>query len=114
MEEHLQGKPAETVALFEQLRERILGLGDDIIEKAVKLYVGYKHGKNFCEIKIQQRNLKMYLDIPFSDLEDPHKLAQDVTDKGHHGTGDVEVRLESPDHLNAVMSLIEQAYQQTI
>jgi predicted transport protein len=114
IQDHLQGKPETTVELFELLRERILELGNEVIEKALKLYVGYKHGRNFCEIKIQQRALKMYLNIPFEDLNDPSGMAKNVAHKGHHGTGDVEVRLESIDQIDTVIKLIEQAYQQTL
>jgi predicted transport protein len=115
VKEHLQDKPNSTVKLFEQLRERVLDLGDgDIVEKPVKNYISYKHGKNFCEVCIQTRRLKIWLDILPSDLEDPFELGRDMTTTGHWGTGDVEVLLESPEQLEAVMALIEQSYQQTV
>lgn len=114
LEDHLQGKPTEMVALFGQLRERILGLDDEVIEKVVKNYVVYKHGKNFCEVWVQARQLKLWLDIAPESLQDPFHLARDVRQVGHWGTGDVEVNLKSPEELDAVMALIEQSYQQTL
>ncbi len=115
LEEHLQGKPEATKALFEQLRERILALGEEeIVEKPVKNYVVYKHGKNFCQVCIQTRRLKLWLDILPGDLKDPFNLGRDVTQIGHWGTGDVEVILEALEQLEAVMALVEQAYQQTV
>lgn len=115
-EDHLSGKAQAFVELFEQLRERIFLLGDEeaITEKANKLYVSYKHGKNFCEVKIQSQGLKLWLDIPYEELIDPKKLGKDVTSIGHHGTGTVEVRLIEQRELNDVMALIQQAYQQTV
>ena len=114
LEDHLRDKPPETVALFEQLRERILALDEEVVEKAVKNYMVYKHGTNFCEVWIQARGLKIWLDIPPETLQDPFHLARDVRQVGHWGTGEVEITLKSLDQLDAVMALIEQSYQQTI
>jgi predicted transport protein len=116
VENHLSGKPQAVVDLFEQMRERIFMIGDEevITEKANKLYIGYKHGKNFCEVKIQTQGLKLWLDIPYEELQDPQKLGKDVTEIGHHGTGSVAVRLMEPKELEDVMALIKQAYQQTV
>jgi len=116
VEGHLNGKSQATIDLFEQLRERIFNLGDDesILEKAVKNYIVYKHGKNFCEIWVQVSKLKIWVDIAPSDLHDPAGLARDVTKVGHWGTGDVEITLESAGHLDAIMAIVEQSYQQTV
>lgn len=115
IDDHLQGKSTNIQELFEALRERILAFDEDeIIEKANKMYIGYKHGKNFCEVKVQSQGLKMWLDIAPEDLHDPLHLSKDVRDIGHHGTGDTEVRLASLTQLESVLKLIEQAYQQTV
>lgn len=116
VEGHLSGKPQAAVDLFEQMREQIFALGNEesITEKANKLYISYKHGKNFCEVKIQNQGLKLWLDIPYEELNDPKKLGKDVTNTGHHGTGSVEVRLLEPRQLDDVMALIQQSYQQTV
>jgi predicted transport protein len=116
LDDHLLGKPNEAKILFDAIRERIFALNadGDIIEKPNKIYVSYKHGKNFCELQIQSASLKMWLDIPYGELDDPHKLARDVTKIGHHGTGTVETKLSNLTELDAVMYLIEQSYKQTV
>lgn len=116
VEGHLTGKPQETIELFEHLRERIFDLGDDesILEKAVKNYIAYKHGKNFCEIWVQASKLKIWVDISPGDLHDPGGLARDVTKVGHWGTGNIEITLESPIQLDAIVDIIQQAYLQTV
>ena len=116
VEDHLADK-AETVQdLFLQLREEVMALGDKeaITEKANKMYVSYKHGKNFTEVRLQAKGLKIWLDISLSDLDDPHQLGRDVAELGHYGTGQVEVKLDDSSNLDSVMHLIEQAYQQTL
>lgn len=116
LEDQLKGKSDEMKVLFEALREKIFSLNgdEDIIEKPNKLYVSYKHGKNFCEVQVQSAGLKMWLDIPFSELEDPNKLSRDVSKVGHHGTGTVETKLSKLSELDSLMFLVEQAYRQTI
>jgi predicted transport protein len=115
IEDHLKGKDDNIRALFMALQERIISLAEEgeILEKPVKTYIGYKHGKNFCEVEIQASSLKIWLDIPNETLEDPHNFGRDVSEIGHYGTGDVEVRLKSFTDLDNVMNLIEQAYRLT-
>jgi len=116
IEYHLYGKSQEIVELFETVREGIFLLNSDdtIIEKATKVYIGYKHGKNFTEIQVQKGGLRIWLDISPADLDDPYKIGRDVTHVGHHGTGDVEVRLNNMNDLDKVLALIEQSYKQTV
>ena len=116
LDDHLHGKPTEAKNLFDGLRGRIFALNDDgdIIEKPNKIYISYKHGKNFCEVQIQSNSLKMWLDIPYGELDDPNKIGRDVSKVGHHGTGTVETKLSSLSELDAVMYLIEQSYKQTV
>jgi len=112
---HLKGKAESIYSLFIALQERIFSLAEEgeIIEKPVKTYIANKRGKNFCEVEIQANSIKIWLDIPYKDLNDPYNLGRDVSDIGHYGTGDVEVRLSSLDNIDKVMDLIEQSYKLT-
>ncbi len=116
--EHHLNKSADSVRLlFETLRDGILALASDegeIIETPNKLYVSYRHGKNFCEVQFLARSLKLHLDIAFDLLDDPRGLARDVSGIGHWGTGDVEVKLDSDEDVEYVLGLVRQAHQQTV
>jgi predicted transport protein len=116
LEEHLNEKPDETKSLFDSLRERIFAFNadGDIIEKPNKRYISYKHGKNFCEVQIQTNNLKILLDIPSAELDDPNRLSRDVAKIGRFGTGTMETKLSDLSELDAVMNLVEQSYRQTV
>jgi predicted transport protein len=116
LDDHLTRKSKETQDLFYALRERIFDLAEEgeITEKSNKNYVGYKHGKNFCEVNVQASSMKLWLDIAITELDDPLKLSRDVSNIGHHGTGQVEVRLNSITDLDKVIALVEQSFQQTI
>lgn len=116
LDDHLKGKSEEVKVLFDALREKVFALNveGDIIEKPNKIYISYKHGKNFCEIRPQSREVKIWLDISFSELDDPKKLSRDVSQVGHYGTGEVETKLGNLSELDDVMYLIEQSYKQTL
>lgn len=115
---HLADKSNATIELFHTIRDGILSLSDtdgEIIETPNKLYISYRHGKNFCEVQVMGRSgLKLHLDIPYETLDDPYNIARDVSTIGHWGTGDTEVKLDSVEETEYVLNLIEQAYRRTL
>jgi predicted transport protein len=78
------------------------------------MYIGYKHGKNFCEVRIQTRAILIWLDIAPAELDDPSQVVRDVSTTGHYGTGKVEVKLTNSNQLDKVMRLVEQSFKQTV
>jgi len=116
LDDHLKGKSDDVKILFDALKERIFALNvdGDILEKPNKIYISYKHGKNFCEVRPQSKEIKIWLDIGFSELDDPKKLSRDVSQVGHYGTGEVETKLGNLSELDDVMNLVEQSYKQTL
>jgi len=115
-ENHLEGKSKYIQELFQSLREKILTLGEegDILETPNKLYISYRHGKNFCEVQIMAKGLKLHLDIAIAELDDPENMARDVSSVGHWGTGDTEVKVSTPQDIEYVVGLIEQSYRLTL
>jgi len=97
--------------LYEELRSRILALGDDIQEKQLMYYVAFKRLSNFACVEVQKRQMHVYLKVdPKSvDLEDG--FTRDVRSIGHYGTGDLEVTIADADSLNRAWPLVEESYQ---
>ncbi len=113
IDDHLSGKNKGTVKLFQGLRERILSLDQNIIEEAKAKYIAYKTSTNFTDIVIKQYGLKIFLNVKSGQLNDPQKLARDLTQPkpiGHWGNGDYEVKLEKESELEAIFELIKQSY----
>lgn len=113
IDDHLAGINKETLDLFQDLRERILSLDQNIIEEAKSKYIAYKTSTNFVDIVIKQYGLKIFLNVKSGQLNDPQKLARDLTKPkpiGHWGNGDYEVKLESVNEADAVFVLIKQSY----
>jgi predicted transport protein len=113
---HLEGKPEIIQETFSILREKLLGFGevDEITENVTKIYIGYRHGKNFCEVQPLKSYIKIWVDISPDELEDPLNYGRDVRNIGHHGTGQVELLLSTPDNLEYVVGLIKQSYHLTV
>lgn len=105
---YLQGP---MLALFEQLREHILQLDSSVREEYKKLYIAYKTDTNFVDIVPQAKQLRLSLNMKFSEIHDPKKLCRDISGIGRWGNGDVEVGLASPDRLDDVMGLIRQSFE---
>jgi len=96
--------------LFEALRKAVLELDACVTEEFLKLYVAYKAETNFVDAVPQVRRLRLSLNMPFNEIDDPRGLCLDVTNLGRWGNGDVEVGLSSLDDLPYVMGLIRQSF----
>lgn len=105
---HLVGGPMRE--LFEALRKAVLELDACVTEEFLKLYVAYKAETNFVDVVPQVRRLRLSLNMPFNEIDDPRGLCLDVTNLGRWGNGDVEVGLSSLDDLPYIMGLIRQSF----
>lgn len=97
-------------SLFDALRKAILELDPSIYEEYLKLYIAYKAETNFVDVVPQAKRLRLSLNMPFSEVDDPKGLCTDVTNLGRWGNGDVEIGLSSLEQLPYVMGLIRQSF----
>ncbi len=97
--------------LFGILRKEIKALDERITEKFNQDYISYMFDKNFVDIVVQTKDLKLYLNMLFNELQDEKNLARDMTNKGHLGNGDVEVKLETKENIPYCLGLIKQALE---
>lgn len=105
---YLQG---EVLALFEQLRKRVLNLDASVREEIKRYYIAYKTTTNFVDVEVQKKRLRLMLNMPFAEINDPLGLCHDVTGLGRWGNGDVEVQLSVPEQLDNVLALIAQSFE---
>jgi predicted transport protein len=110
-EDHLQGIPEEIVETYLELKERILNLGDNVDIRPRKLYIGFIANTNFVDIRLQKAQIKIWINLAIGELDDPKKLAMDVSKKGHWGNGDYEIILKPGSDLDYLMTLIKQSYK---
>ncbi|NHB42288.1 DUF262 and DUF1524 domain-containing protein [Helicobacter pylori] len=98
--------------LFDILSKEIKALDERITESFMKAYIAYKFKTNFVDIVVQTKDLKLYLNMKFHELQDEKNLAKDRTNKkNHNGNGDVEVKLETKEDIPYCLGLIKQALE---
>ncbi len=97
--------------LFDILRKEIKALDEKIAEKFNQDYISYIFDKNFVDIVVQTKDLKLYLNMKFNELQDEKNLARDMTNKGHLGNGDIEIKLETKENIPYCLGLIKQALE---
>ncbi|MEI6310787.1 MAG: DUF5655 domain-containing protein [Bacteroidota bacterium] len=110
-QDHIEKASDLTAELYEKFKAAILNLTDGIEVKPQKFYIAFKKGKNVTDIAILKKSLKLFINVKAGQLDDPKKLAQDVSNIGHWGNGDYQIQVEDDKDLEYIMSLVKQAIQ---
>lgn len=98
--------------LFYSIRDYILSLGDDISEEQLKLYVAFKKAKNFVCVEIFQSYILCLLKLNPDSVELIPGFAEDVRNKGHHGTGDLRLVIRNNEDFEKAQHLFARAYSE--
>jgi predicted transport protein len=109
----LEELPPELADLYEELRAFLLALGDDVIEKTLKLYVAFRRLRNFAcvEVRSSRGALIVFLKVDPDSVELDDGFTRDVREIGHYGTGDLEVVITDRDDLERAKPLILRSYE---
>lgn len=109
-QDHLSKADIETNEIYETLKERILGLDENISAQPKKQTIGFKvENQIFCDVVVQNRALKIYLNLKSGDLEDSKKISRDVSNVGHWGNGSYEIKVKDLEDIEYLLSLIKQS-----
>lgn len=74
----------------------------------------YKAETNFVDIVPQAKRLRLSLNMPFADLDDPKGLAKNVTGIGRWGNGDVELGIATMAEVSYAIGLIRQSLERQL
>lgn len=107
---HLKNGTDKTRELFNELRDFTIELADDVVESPRKFYIAYRVIRNFLCIEIHKAHLLLYLRLAPIEVDLENDILRNVSNIGHFGTGDVEIRVESKDDIELAKELIEKAY----
>ncbi|MEJ6347874.1 DUF5655 domain-containing protein [Holzapfeliella sp. He02] len=100
----------ETNDLYQELKIEILDLNPNISIKAHKTYLAFLiNDKDFCDITIQKKQLKLFLNMKFGQLNDKLDYARDMRNIGKYGNGDYEVTFNNHTDLPYIIDLIKQS-----
>lgn len=100
----------EIRALYEQTTSLLLSLGDDVQQKALKLYTAFRRLKNFACVIVYPNRLLITLKLDPATVAFEAGFSRDVSQVGHWGTGDVELCLFAPADLLKAQALLERSY----
>ncbi|MGW1188288.1 DUF5655 domain-containing protein [Streptomyces sp. NPDC002559] len=93
------------------LDEVLVGLGEDVTQVERKQYRAYRRLRNFaCVGSTQKRQVLVTLNVDPSQVELVEGFSRDVSELGHHGTGDLEVRLRAERDLDRAHELLRLSY----
>ena len=84
--------------------------GDDIEIRPRKDYLGFIRKTNFVDVQFQSRNLKIFINLKMGELDDPKNICRDVSNVGHWGNGDYQLKVEEDSDLDYIMFLVKQSY----
>ena len=107
-QDHLDKSSDLTAELYDKFKNAILKLADGIEVQPKKYYIAFKKDSNVSDIEIQKKVLKIYINAKAGSLDDPKKLAKDISDVGHWGNGDYQIQVADDSNLEYIMSLIKQ------
>ncbi len=112
---HLKGKPQEAVALFRLIDRLCVSFGPPCVSRRyLAKTINYEHGKRcFCSVHVLQGGLKVWLQLKFGQIQSPPSFARDVSNVGHWGTGDLELRITSRSELDQATELIKRSFEKT-
>ncbi|AEN15124.1 hypothetical protein HPPN120_02485 [Helicobacter pylori Puno120] len=97
--------------LFDILSKEIKALDEKIVERLNQHYISYEFSTNFVDIIPLNKGLKLQLNMKFNELQDEKNLARDMTNKGHLGNGDIEIKLETQENISYCLGLIKQVLE---
>jgi predicted transport protein len=110
-EGHLKVADPKIVDLYHRFKELVLSIGSDITVRPMKQYIAFRAKTNVTDVVVLKRSLKIFLNLPKGKLDDPKKLARDVSNVGHWGNGDYQIHIASDDDLEYIVSLVRQSYK---
>lgn len=105
--------PQEVLELYRAVDRFCRELDPFLQKRYLATYIGYACGKRlFCCVHLQKHGLKVWLNLDCSALASPpdNITIRDVSQLGHWGVGNVEVRIDSQQALQAAKPYIQQSF----
>jgi predicted transport protein len=102
-------KNQKVLDIYSKIKSKIIDL-EEVDVKYNKHYISFIKERNIVDIKLQQKALKIWVNLNKGELNDPEMITKDVSSIGHLGNGDYEIKLNSLDKIDYIMGLIIQSY----
>jgi len=107
---HISKRPSLIRDLYENLKEEILNIDENIELKPVKLYIAFKiNGSNFAILFILNKRIDVYLSKLKERFDDPQKILEDVPESYQWGNI-CRFKCDSIEKIPYAINLIKQSY----
>ncbi|WP_159583333.1 DUF5655 domain-containing protein [Streptococcus halichoeri] len=108
-EDLLINRTEDIQELYDSYKQAILQLivDCDIVPK--KFYIAFKKDNhNIIDIEVQHKQLKLFINAKIGQIDDAKGVTRNVSQIGHYGNGDYEIKVTDTKNLEYIMSLIKQ------
>jgi len=98
--------------LFNNLRDNILALGDDVREKVGGWYCDYRKSSTFATLLPQTKKNRLLFYIKMGDrkINDPEKWTYPIPPSWGYGNLNTQFDISEPSQVDYAMQLVKQAY----
>ena len=108
-ENHTKNRPQEIIDLYNEIKSEMLELGPIKIDPQ-KLYIAFKGKNNIIDVELQNKKLKIHINLKKGQLKDPENLCIDQSSSGHWGNGDYRIDIHNLNKKEYIMYLFKQSY----
>lgn len=110
--DHLRDANTEIRDRYEMIRDYLLACGDDVQEKTLENYVAFRRIKNFACVQLRNQigKIMVYLRIDPANVDIEEGFMRDMRNKGHYGTGDLEINILSDEDFERAKPFFDRAY----
>ncbi len=111
--ELLNKSSSEIKDLFESIKSYLLALGDEVQLKELLYYFAFKRIKNFASLEVhpQTSTIVIYVKLSPWEFKEEKGFIRDVSNVGHLGTGNVEIKIKNMDDFEKSKPLILKSYE---
>ena len=108
----LASAPKPIKELYCDVENFIMSFGDDITPALLKFYKAFRRSSNFVCAEVFNDHLILHLKLEPKTFPFEKGFSRDVSKKGHYGTGNVELRLQSGADFEKAKPFLRQAYDE--
>ncbi len=98
--------------IYEELRDFITDFDDSIKIKFNKHYVAFIYkNKNLISMKVQKNSIVMWIYADFNEIDNSSGLIEDVSEKGHHGSGNCQIKITDKSHFGTIQDILSKHFE---
>ena len=98
------------INLYKKLKDKILLL-DNFEIKYNKWYISFILNSNIVDFNILKTSLRIFFNLKKGQLDDPKDVIRDVSNIGHSGNGDYDIKITSDEYFDYIIYLIKQCIE---